>query len=175
MLCLFVERGADFVQQHDTARPEQSSGDGNALRLTLAQSSATLAALGIQTFWQVQHKVGHRRMEHLPQFLVGGVGLGQLEIIADAATHERIALWHKHEVGPRMLADGLPVVGIEKFHTALTGLDESEQQSEQGSLARACMSHQGRLTACRKLMGKVGEDLAVASGIAETDILNLQT
>ena len=53
-----VERAADLVEQEDVTTMQQSTGDGDALGLTLTESAATFAQFGIETIGQVEHKVG---------------------------------------------------------------------------------------------------------------------
>lgn len=53
-----VERAADLVEQEDVTTMQQSTGDGDALGLTLTESAASLTQLGIYALWQIEHKVG---------------------------------------------------------------------------------------------------------------------
>ncbi len=53
-----VERTADFVEQQDLRWAQETSGDGDALRLTLAQTTASLTQFGIDAIGQVVHKLG---------------------------------------------------------------------------------------------------------------------
>ena len=74
---------------------EQSAGDGDALGLTFAESTTPLSQFGVESVGQVEDEVGTGGMEHSAQFVVGGVGAGQLEVVADGAAHQGIALRHE--------------------------------------------------------------------------------
>ena len=172
MLCLFVEGGTDFIQQHDIARAEEAAGDGDALGLALAETGATFATFGVDALRELEHEVGHGGMENLVEFLVGSIGLGQLEVVADGATHESVALRHKDEVGAGLLADIFLAAATIDGQGALVGLDEGQQQTEKGGLAGTCDAHQGRLATRMEVVAEMGKNLAIAIGILETDVLN---
>ena len=97
-------------------------------------------------------------MQCLAQFFISGIGLSQLQVIADSTAHQGIALWHETET----TADSNLTTGR---------LDKAENQAEQGGLANACLTHDGSLRARLELMCKVRENLPVALGIAERDIV----
>ena len=94
----FVERTADLVKQQDMAWAQQSSGDGDALCLSLTQPAAPLTQFGVQSVGQFLHEVGTSDMQHLSQFVVGSVGLSQLQVITDSPAHQRVPLRHETEV-----------------------------------------------------------------------------
>ena len=171
-LGLLVERGAYFVEEQDTARAEEAAGDGDALGLALAEAGATFATFGVDAFRQLEHEVGHGGMEDLMEFLVGGIGLGQLEVIADGATHQGIALRHKDKVGARLLADIFLATTTIDGQSALVGFDQGQQQTEKSGLAGTCDAHQGRLAARMEVVAEMGQDLAIAIGVLESDILD---
>ena len=175
MFRLFVEGGADFIQQHNITRAEQASGNGDALGLALAETGATLATLGVDALWELEHEVGHGGMENLMEFFVGGIGLGQLEVVADGATHESVTLGHKDKVGTRLLADIFLATATIDGQGALVGFDQGQQQTEEGGLAGTCDAHQGRLAARMEVVAEMGKDLAIAIGILESDVLNTHT
>ena len=50
----FVEGAADLVEQQDVATVEQSAGDGDTLRLALAESAAALTQFGVDAVGQVK-------------------------------------------------------------------------------------------------------------------------
>ena len=175
MLCLFVEGGADFIQQHNITRAEEAAGDGDALGLAFAKTGATFATLGVDALWELEHEVGHGGMEDLVEFLVGGIGLGQLEVIADGATHQGIALRHKDKVGTGLLADIFLAAATIDGQGALVGLDESQQQTEKGGFASTCDAHQGRLAARMEVIAEMGKNLAIAISVLESDILDTDT
>lgn len=153
----FVEGAADLVEQQDVATVEQSAGDGDTLRLALAESAAALTQFGVDAVGQVKDEVSTGGMQHLAQFVFGGVRLCQLQVIADGAAHQGIALWHETQF---------------TAHRDLSAcrLDKSKYQSEHRRLTDARLAHDGGLGACLELMREVGKYLPVALGIAERDI-----
>ena len=172
MFCLFVEGGTDFIQQHDIARAEEAAGDGDALGLALAEAGATFATFGVDALWELEHEVGHGGMEDLVEFLVGSIGLGQLEVVADGATHESVTLGHKDKVGARLLADIFLATTTIDGQGALVGFDQGQQQTEKGGLASTCDAHQGRLAARMEVVAEMGQDLAIAISVLESDVLD---
>ena len=56
---------------------QQSACNGDALCLSLAESAASLTQFGSETVGQVEHEVGTGCMQHLSQFVVGSLRLGQ--------------------------------------------------------------------------------------------------
>ena len=116
-LCGFVEGTADLVKQEDVATVEQSSGDGDTLSLALTESAAMLTKFGVKTVGQVEDEVSTGGMQYLAQFVVGGIGLCQLQIIADGAAHQGIALWHETQF-------------TTNFNLARCRFDKSEYQTE---------------------------------------------
>ena len=74
---------------------QQATGNGDALRLSLTQSTATFSQFGINTTRQVEDKVGTGRMQHLTQLVVGGIGLGQLQVVTDGTAHQCVALGYE--------------------------------------------------------------------------------
>ena len=58
---------------------QQSAGNGDTLGLTFAESATTFAQFGIDALWQFHDEVGTGGVEHLLQFLVGGIGLVNAE------------------------------------------------------------------------------------------------
>ena len=172
MFCLFVEGGTDFIQQHNITRAEEAAGDGNALGLALAKAGATFATFGVDALGELEHEVGHGGMEDLVEFFVGSIGLGQLEVIADGATHQGIALRYKDEVGAGLLADIFLSLAAIDGQGALVGFDQGQQQTEKGGLAGTCDTHQGRLATRMEIVAEMGKDLAIAIGILESDVLD---
>ena len=154
----FVEGAADLVEQQDVATVEQSAGDGDTLRLALAESAAALTQFGVDAVGQVKDEVSTGGMQHLAQFVFGGVRLCQLQVIADGAAHQGIALWHETQF---------------TAHRDLSAcrLDKSKYQSEHRRLTDARLAHDGGLEACLELMREVGKYLPVALGIAETHVV----
>ena len=172
MFRLFVERSTDFIQQHNITRAEEAAGDGDALGLALAEAGATFATFGVDALWELEHEVGHGGMEDLVEFLVGSIGLGQLEVVADGATHQGIALRHKDKVGAGLLADIFLATATIDGQGALVGLDQGQQQTEKGGLAGTSDAHQGRLAAWMEVVAEMGKNLAIAIGVLESDILD---
>ena len=172
MFGLFVERSANFIQQHNITRAEEAAGDGDALGLALAEAGATFATLGVDALRELEHEVGHGGLEDLVEFLVGSIGLGQLEVVADGAAHQGVALGHKDKVGAGLLADIFLSLATIDGQGALVGLDEGQQQTEEGGLAGTCDAHQGRLTTRMEVVAEMGQDLAIAIGVLESDVLD---
>ena len=56
-LCGFVEGTADFVKQQDVAIVEQSTGDGDTLGLSFAESAAALTQFGVDAIGQIKDKI----------------------------------------------------------------------------------------------------------------------
>ena len=71
-------------------------------------------------------------MQHFEQFVFGGIGFGQLQVIADGAAHQGIALWHETQF---------------TAHSNLSAgrLDKSEYQAEQRGLSNTSLAHDGSL------------------------------
>ena len=154
----FVEGTADLVEQEDVATVEQSAGDGDTLGLTFAESTTPLAQFGVETVGQVEDEVGTGGMEHSAQFVVGGIRASQLEVVADGAAHQGIALRHKTQF-------------TTNSDLATCRFDKTEDQPEQRRLADTRLAHDGSLRTRTELMREVGKDLPVALGIAERDIV----
>ena len=72
-----VERAAYLVEQEDVATMQQTTGYGNALSLSFAESPTPFTEFGAECIGQVEHEIGTGDMQHVAQFIVGGVGLSQ--------------------------------------------------------------------------------------------------
>lgn len=92
VLCGFVEGTTDFVKQENAATVDQSTGDGNTLGLSLAESAASLTKFDVEIIMQVKDKISTGNMQNLSQFVSCGIGRGLLQVIADGAAHQCIAL-----------------------------------------------------------------------------------
>ena len=92
---MLIKRGTYFIQQQDTARTKQSSGNSYALRLSFTQSATTFVQHGVNALRQLMDKIGTCRVEHIIQLLRCGLWIGQQQIITYGAAHERITLRHK--------------------------------------------------------------------------------
>lgn len=92
LLRRFVERTTDFVKQENAATVDQSTGDGNTLGLSLAESAASLTKFDVEIIMQVKDKISTGNMQNLSQFVSCGIGRGLLQVIADGAAHQCIAL-----------------------------------------------------------------------------------
>ena len=110
----------------------QSTGNSDTLSLALAESAVPFTKFGVKTIGQIKDKIGTGGMQHFVQFVFGGIGFGQLQVIADGAAHQGIALWHETQF---------------TAHSNLsTGrLDKSEYQAEQRGLSDARLSYNGSL------------------------------
>ena len=96
-------------------------------------------------------------MYDLAEFLVGSVGLGQLQVVAYAAAHQRVALRNEAQVA------------LHRYFSA-RWLYKAKNQTEKGRLANARLAHDGRLRACLEVVTKVRQDFPVAFGIAEAHV-----
>ena len=152
-----VERAADLVEQEDVTAMQQSAGDGDTLSLTFAESATTFAQFGIETIGQVEHKVGTGSVQYLAQFGVGGVGLSQLQVVADGAAHQGVSLRHETEF-PTLL------------YRSFRRLDKTEDESEQRGLADTSLTHDGGLRTREEVVGEMRQYLPVALGIAERHV-----
>lgn len=150
----FVERTADLVEQEDVATVEQPTSDGDTLGLSFAETATPLTQFGVESIGQVEDEIGTSGMEHLAQFIVRRIGLGQLEVVADSTAHQRVALRHETEFTPYI-------------HLAFRRFDKPEDQAEQRRLADTRLAHDGGLRTRSELMREVRKDLSVALGIAE--------
>ena len=111
---------------------EQSTGDGDTLGLSLAESVAALTQFGVYSLWQIKDKIGTGGMQHFVQFVLGGIGFGQLQVIADGAAHQGIALWHETQFTAHS-------------NQSAGRLDEAEYQAEQRGLSNTSLAHDGSL------------------------------
>ena len=81
-----------------------------------------------------------------------------MQVIADGAAHQRVALWHETQF-------------TANFHLALCRLDKAENHSEQCGLSDARFAHDGGLRSCLELMREVRKNLPIALGIAERYVI----
>ena len=155
-----VERAANLIEQEDVATMQQTTGYGNALSLSFAESPTPFTEFGAECIGQIEHEIGTGDMQHMAQFIVGSVGLSQQQIIADGATHKGIALWYETDVATHR-------------DTALCGLHEAEHESEQRGLANARLAHDSGLGARLEVVGEVREDFSVARGVTERYVVEV--
>ena len=69
----FVEGTADLVKQEDVATVEQSTGNSDTLSLALAEPAAALTQFGVYSLWQIKDEICTSGLQHLVQFIVGGL------------------------------------------------------------------------------------------------------
>ena len=55
--CRFVQAAADFIEQEDVATVEQSAGDGDTLRLALAESAASFTKFSVDALGQIKDEI----------------------------------------------------------------------------------------------------------------------
>ena len=87
-----------LIEEHDLTVAQERTGNGYALRLTLTQSAALLAAQRVQALGQVKHEAGTAFQQGIAHVVIGGCGVTKQQIVANGATHERVALRHIYEV-----------------------------------------------------------------------------
>ena len=105
------------------------------------------------------------------ELLIGGIGLGQLEIVTDGAAHQGVSLRHKDEVRAGSFADVVFPLGTIHRHGSFVWFDKGEHQTEERGLASACDTHQGRLAARMEIVAEMRKNLTIAIGIMEADVL----
>ena len=93
-----IQRRGRLVEEHDTARAEQGTGDGDALRLTLGESPTLLGKDRIKPLRQVEDKVGARHAQCRHHLVVGRLGVAEDEVVAQRPAEQRVALRHVDEV-----------------------------------------------------------------------------
>ena len=74
---MLIKRGTYFIQQQDTARTKQSSGNSYALRLSFTQSATTFVQHGVNALRQLMDKISTSRVKHIIQLLHYGLWIGQ--------------------------------------------------------------------------------------------------
>ena len=111
---------------------KQSTGDGNTLGLSFAESAASFSKFGVDAIGQIEDKISTGSMQHLSQFVFCSIWLCQLQVLSDGAAHQGIALWHETQF---------------TAHSNLSAgrLDKSEYQAEQRGLSNTSLAHDGSL------------------------------
>ncbi len=155
-----VEGTGGLVEEHDGAVAKECAGNGNALGLALAQSASLLAARCVESQREVFHEVGARHVEHLHHVVVGGRKTAQSQVVAYAATHERVPLWHIDEVAAqtRCYLTREPII-IYHRATALRR-QQGQYDSHQGGLSSARLPEDGGAGARREVEREVAEHAA---------------
>ena len=98
LLGLRIEGACCFIEQHDGTVAKQCPGYTDALCLSLAQSSSLLRAMRVYAIRKVIDKICTAQHQGLSYFLIRGILPTHLQIIAYGSAHQRIALWHIHEI-----------------------------------------------------------------------------
>ena len=91
-LSVGIERRGGFVKEEDGAWLQQGSGDGNALCLAFGETAALLATDGVESLRQIVDEEGTGTLQGIVHLGIGGIELTQLEIVADGAGEEAVAL-----------------------------------------------------------------------------------
>ena len=80
-----IQGGERFVEQQHLCINQQSTGDGNALCLPLAESGSAFATGIIESAFVIQHEVCICQMQCLAHRLVGSGRVAEEQVITDSA------------------------------------------------------------------------------------------
>ena len=93
-----VECARGLVEEHDGTVAQQGAGDGDALCLSFAQSTAFLGADGVESLWKFFDEIGAGQVERVVHVLVGGADAAEAQILANRTAEQGVSLRHIHEV-----------------------------------------------------------------------------
>ena len=83
--CLHVKGRGGLVEQEYAAGMEDGTGDGDALCLPFGETAALFGTVGVKTFWQLKHEVGHGKMERMTHLLSRGIRIAHQQVVTNAA------------------------------------------------------------------------------------------
>ena len=132
-----------LIEEHDLTVAQERTGNGYALRLTLTQSAALLAAQRVQALGQVKHEAGTAFQQGIAHVVIGGCRVTKQQVVANGATHERVALRHINEVATKQGRQGALLVVVIKSHGAVLRAQEGEKQTYEGGLAGTRLAEDG--------------------------------
>ena len=174
-LGLGIERGTEFVQEQDAARTQEAAGDGDPLRLTLAEAGPTLAAAGIQPFGQGEHEASHGGFQGRIHFLLRRFRVAHQQILADGSAEQRIALRHIHEIAAGGCGSRYFLLLVIQDHPSGDGLQQGEHQTDERALPRSGLSHDSGAGEGRKIKSQVLENHTLPIRIAVVQTFHANT
>lgn len=168
-LCVGVEGGGCFVEEHDGAVAQQCPGYGYALRLPFGEAAALLAANGVESEGHVGNKTGAAFAECCPHFLISCGELAQAQVVAYGSAEQGVALRHVNEVAACAWRDGCSGRGIVYGCVSCLRLNQGKQYSYECGLASSCLSQHGGAGAGLEVEAQPAEHGAVAAVVSVGD------
>ena len=137
---LGVERGGRFVEDQDLRVVDQRAGDRHSLTFTAGEGIALLADHCVVAVREIHDEVVRvRHLRRLDDFLVGGVGLRVLDVVADRAGEEVRLLQHDADLGAQRVLRDVLDVDVVDHDRAFRHIVQTHQEIDEGRLAGAGM------------------------------------
>ena len=153
---------------------EQGTGNGDALCLSFGEATTLLATEGVEAIGQVIDKEGAGTRQGIAHLVIGGIELAELEIVANGAAQEAVALWHVGDgIGIGFQRKRITSL-IDKTHCTLGRTQQAEENTHQGALATACRTDDGCARGGSEGASEVMKYVTFAIGITIGDVLELQ-
>ena len=149
-----VEGGTELIKKKDAAGTQEGAGNGDALGLPFGETAALLEARGVEPGGEVEDKVRGGNVKSLCHTLLGGVRVAHLEILADGAAEEGIALRDIDEVAAGGLGGKEPFGGgIDDDRAGCRG-EEREHKADERALPYSGRPDDGGPGAGREIKGQ---------------------
>jgi len=164
-----VELGCGFVEEEDVGSAHEGAGDGQALAFPAGEAGA--ANRGVESFREpTDFFVEADCPEGVPDFVVAGIHYSEQHVVANGAVDDGGFLFDVGDVGADVVKAEVVVGDAVHFHGAALGVNEAEQQGEDGGLACAGWSNECDVPGSRHVHADVSEGGSLGVGVSGGDI-----